>query len=101
MESLLGKLVLYLDHKVLKHLHSQDKLSSRHVGWAAYVQQFSFVIKHKFGALNKVADVLSRNATLLTTMRTQVLGFNLFKDYLSTDPYFSSIVSDVTARASG
>jgi hypothetical protein len=78
LESVLGKLIFYLDHKVLKHLHSQDKLSSRHVGWAAYVQQFSFVIKHKFGALNKVADVLGRKATLLTTMRIQVLGFDLF-----------------------
>jgi hypothetical protein len=66
---------------VLKHLHSQDKLSSRHVGWAVYVQQFSFVIKHKFGALNKVADAVSRKATLLTTMRTQVLGFDLFERF--------------------
>jgi hypothetical protein len=89
------KLILYSDHKVLKHLHSLDKLSSRHVGWAAYVQQFSFVIKHKFGAVNKVTDTLSRKATLLTTMRTQILGFHLFKNSLSIDPYFGSIVSDM------
>jgi hypothetical protein len=89
------KLILYSDHEVLKHLHSLDKLSSRHVGWAAYVQHFSFVIKHKLGAVNKGADALSRKATLLTTMRTQILGFHLFKNSLSIDPYFGSIVSDM------
>lgn len=40
-----NEFVLYADHEALKHLNSQDKLSSRHTGWAAYVQQFSFVIK--------------------------------------------------------
>ena len=32
--------ILYSDHEALKHLNSQDKLSSRHAKWAAYVQQF-------------------------------------------------------------
>jgi hypothetical protein len=51
--------ILYSDHEALKHLNSQDKLSSRHTKWAAYVQQFSFTIKHKTEALNRVADALS------------------------------------------
>ncbi|XP_050255227.1 uncharacterized protein LOC126701144 [Quercus robur] len=51
--------VLYSDHDALKHINSQDKLSSRHAVWAAYIQQFSFVIKHESGALNRVADALS------------------------------------------
>jgi hypothetical protein len=52
--------ILYSDHKALKHLHNQDKLSSRHDKWAAFVQQFSFTIKHKSKGLNKVPDTLSR-----------------------------------------
>lgn len=82
-----SEFILHLDHEALKHLQSQDKLSSRHAGWAAYIQQFSFVIKHKSGVLNKVADALSWKETLLTTMRTKVLEFDLFEDSLSTEPF--------------
>ena len=53
------KFVLYSDHDALKHINSQDKLSSQHVVWAAYIQQISFVIKHKSGALNRVVDAFS------------------------------------------
>ena len=52
--------VLYFDHDAWKHINSQDKLSSRHAVLVAYIQKISFVIKHKSGALNRVADALSR-----------------------------------------
>jgi hypothetical protein len=32
-----NEFILYSNHEVLKHLHSQDKLSSRHASWAAYI----------------------------------------------------------------
>ncbi|XP_038719817.1 uncharacterized protein LOC120012463 [Tripterygium wilfordii] len=83
----------------LKHLNSQDKLSSRHAWWAAYIQQFSFVLKHKSGHLNKVEDALSRRITLVTTLRTSVLGFELLKDLLPTDPYFGTILRELSTRS--
>jgi hypothetical protein len=86
---------------VLKHLNSQDKLSTRHAKWAAFVQQFSFTIKHKLGALNKVAGPLSRKTSLLTTMKLKVIGFELLKDSLSIDPFFGPILEDVSTRAQG
>jgi hypothetical protein len=92
-----NEFILHSDHEALKHLQSQDKLLSINTTWVAYIQQFSFVIKHKFGTLNKVAGTFSRKTTLLTTMRTTLLGFDLFKDSLYIDPYFGPIVSDVTA----
>jgi hypothetical protein len=92
---------LYSDHEALKHLNSQDKLSARHAKWAAFVQQFSFTIKHKSGALNKVADVLSQKTSLLTTMKFEVIGFELLKHSLSTDPFFGPILEDVSTRAQG
>ena len=52
--------VLYIDHDALKHLHSQDKVSVRHASWIAYLQQFTFVVKHKAWVTNKVADAFSR-----------------------------------------
>jgi hypothetical protein len=63
--------ILYLDHKALKHLNSQDKLLSRHAKWATFVQQFSFTIKHKSRALNRVDNTLSRKTSLLTTMNVE------------------------------
>ena len=29
--------ILYTDHDVLKHLHSQDKVSTRHASWIVYL----------------------------------------------------------------
>jgi hypothetical protein len=87
--------MLYLDHETLKHHNNQDKLSAQHAKWAAYVQQFSFTIKHKVGALNRVADALSRKSLLLVIMQNEVLGFEFLKDLLLTDPFFGPIVGDV------
>lgn len=41
-----NEFILYSDHEALKHLNSQDKNSSRHARWVAYMQQFCFAIKH-------------------------------------------------------
>jgi hypothetical protein len=90
--------MFYLDHEALKHKNSQDKLSSRHAGLVAYVQQFSFLIKHKYGVLNKVANVISWKTLLLKTMKTKVLGFYFLKDALSINLFFSHVVSDVIAE---
>jgi len=88
--------VLYSDHEALKHLNSQDKLSHRHAKWAAYIQQFTFVIKHKAGTLNRVADALSRRSSLLTCMRTEVLGFDSFRELLAVDPFFSHVLDVIS-----
>jgi len=64
---------------------SKDKISSRHASWAAYLQQFNFVIKHKAGTQNRVADALSRRKNLLVDMRVKVLGFNSFQKLYASD----------------
>ncbi|XP_078444228.1 uncharacterized protein LOC144713508 [Wolffia australiana] len=52
--------VLFSDHGALRHLHDQKKVSDRHARWIAYLQDFTFVIRHKKGKDNVVADALSR-----------------------------------------
>ena len=77
--------VLYSDHEASKYLSTQHKLSARHAKWAEFLQVFQFVLKHKFGQLNTVADALSRRHVLLNTMQSMVIGFwiikTLYEDY--------------------
>ncbi|KAH9723702.1 Endonuclease [Citrus sinensis] len=89
--------VLYTDHAALKYLNSQDKLSHRHATWTAFLQQFTFVVKHTSGESNRVADALSRRTSLLTQMHNQVLGFDTFRELYASDPYFAPILEDVVA----
>ena len=44
--------LLYTDHKALQYLGSQHKLNQRHMKWVEYLQNFTFVIKHKSGVNN-------------------------------------------------
>lgn len=66
--------IIFTDHDALKHLDSQSKISSWHASWIAYLQQFTFVIRHQSGKTNKVADALSQRHTLLATFHTNVPG---------------------------
>ena len=70
--------ILYTDHDALKHLHSQNKVLARHASWIAYLQQFTFVVKHNTGVTNRVADALSRQTNLLIAMQLEVSGFDSF-----------------------
>ena len=67
--------ILYTDHDALKHLYSQDKVSVRRASWTAYLEQFTFLAKHKAGVTNRVADALSQQNNLLTAMQLEVSGF--------------------------
>jgi hypothetical protein len=62
-----------------------------------YVQLFSFTIKHKVGALNKVADTLSQKSTFLVMMQNEVLGFEFIKELLKTNSFFGPIVEDINS----
>ena len=89
--------VLFTYHDALKQLDSQVKVSARHASWIAYLQQFTFTIRHKSRKLNRVADALSRCHTLLTTLHASVPGFSCFSELYESDPFFASILLDVQA----
>ncbi|GJR88336.1 RNA-directed DNA polymerase [Tanacetum coccineum] len=54
---------------------------------------FSFVIQHKAGSNNQVADALSRRHSLITTMQIRVQGFDSFHGLYYDDPDFREIWS--------
>ncbi|GKA52977.1 RNA-directed DNA polymerase [Tanacetum coccineum] len=55
-----NEFVLFSDHEALKCINGQHKLKPRHAKWVEFIQAFSFVIRHKAGSNNQVADALSR-----------------------------------------
>ena len=84
--------VLFSDHEALTYLYLQQKLSDRHARWVEYLQDYTFIIRHKKGKDNVIADALSRQVHLLTLVRVQVTGFESLKDSYSACPNFGPIV---------
>ena len=74
-----SKFVLYSDHEALKYVNSQKKLNHRHGKWVSFLQEYTFVIKHKSGAENKAVDSLSRVIYIISSMAIQVVGFDFLK----------------------
>ena len=76
----------------MKHINSKPGINQMHAWWVAYIQRFHFTLKHKSGVINKVADVLSRQASLLTTLRTKVVEFDCLKELYKNDEDFGDIL---------
>ncbi|KAK9951472.1 hypothetical protein M0R45_006913 [Rubus argutus] len=85
--------VLFSDHEALRYLSSQKKLNPRHAKWVEFLQQYTFVLKHKSGVENKAADALSRKNSLLHTMSVEVIGFDNLKEEYMSCPDFGSLYS--------
>lgn len=60
--------ILYSDHKALKHINGQHKLNPRHAPWVEELQEYNYVLRHKAGVQNRVADALSRRTLLLNSL---------------------------------
>ena len=86
--------VIHGDHESLKYLKSHNKLNKRHAKWVEFIEQFPYVIKHKQGKINVVADALSRRYTLLNVLDVQYLGFDHIKELYSDDLDFSLIYQE-------
>ena len=51
--------VIHSDHESLKYLRSQHNLNCRHAKWVEFIESFPYIIKHKKGKDNVIADALS------------------------------------------
>ena len=83
--------VLYSDHEALKYLNSQKRLNARHSKWVEFLQDYTFVLKHKARVENKVPDALSQRVMILITMSAEVSGFERLREEYDSCPDFEKI----------
>ncbi|GJV92282.1 RNA-directed DNA polymerase [Tanacetum coccineum] len=86
-----AEFILYFDHQALKFIQGQAKLKPRHAKWVETLQEFSFVIRHKAGSANSVADALSHRPALLSSTSFQVSGFTPFAHLYQDDHDFKEL----------
>ena len=76
----LKEFVIHSDYQSLQYFKFFKHINKMHARWATYFEQFTFINKHKSGVHNKVADALSRRASLLISLRSKIVEFKCLKE---------------------
>jgi hypothetical protein len=84
--------VIHCNHESLKHISSQEKLNHRHAKWVEFIEYFPYVIKHKKGKENIIAEALSRRYALLTKLDYKFFGLETIKDQYVHDANFKDVL---------
>jgi hypothetical protein len=82
--------VIHSHHESLKYIRirSQGRLNRRHAKWVEFIESFSYVVKHKKGKENIIADALSSRYTLLNQLDYKFFGLETIKDqYIHVGTY--------------
>ncbi|XP_078444229.1 uncharacterized protein LOC144713509 [Wolffia australiana] len=82
-----------------REFYALKKVSDRNARWIAYLQDYTFVIRHKKGKDNVVVDALSRRPLVHNMVKTQVLGFEKIRDDYVECPDFSKVYSSFMDKA--
>ena len=85
--------MLYSVHEKLRYLNSQKRLNARHSKWVEFLQDYTFVLKHKACVENKVANALSRRVMILIIMSAEVIGFERLREEYDSCPDFGKFMS--------
>ena len=86
--------VIHSDHESLKHIRSQAKLNRRHAKWVEFIESFPYVIKHKKGKDNIIADALSCRYTLLSQLDLKIFGLETIKEQYVHDAEFKDVLQN-------
>jgi hypothetical protein len=77
--------VIHSDHESLKYLKGQANLNKRHAKWIDFIESFPYIIIHKKGKDNMIADALSRRYTMLSQLSHKIFGLETIKGLYATD----------------
>jgi len=83
--------IVYSDHQSLKHFRNQKHVDRMLARWATYLERFNYLIVHKSGTTNRVADALSCRACLLTSFESKLPGMNQIKELFKDDEDFGHV----------
>jgi hypothetical protein len=72
----------------LKHIRGQEKLNKCHAKWVEFIETFPYIIKHKKGKENVIADALCRRYTMLSQLDHNFFGLESIKEMYATDVDF-------------
>jgi hypothetical protein len=81
--------VIHSDHESLKHIRGQEKLNKRHAKWVEFIETFPYIIKHRKGKENVIADALSRRYTMLSQLDHTFFGLESINELYATDIDFN------------
>ncbi|KAK1594300.1 hypothetical protein QYE76_017694 [Lolium multiflorum] len=81
--------IIHSDHEALKYLKAQSTLHRHLAKWVEFIEYFPYIIKHKKGKDNIVADALSRKTMLLTHLDVKIPGLEVLCDLYATDHDFA------------
>jgi hypothetical protein len=85
--------IIHSDHEALKHIHTQTNLNCRHANWVEFIESFLYIIKHKNGKENVIADALSCRYTMLSQLEFKIFGLQTVKDQYVNDADFNDILT--------
>jgi hypothetical protein len=77
--------VIHFDHESLKHIRGQAKLNKRHAKWVEFIETFPYIIKHKKGKENIIADALSICYSMLSQLDHKIFGLESIKELYAMD----------------
>ena len=84
--------IIHSDHEALKHIRTQTNLNRRHAKWVEFIESFPYIIKHKNGKENVIADALSRRYMMLSQLDFKIFGLQALKDQYVNDADFHDIM---------
>jgi hypothetical protein len=84
--------VIHSDHESLKYIRSQNNLNRRHAKWVEFIESFPYIIKHKKGKDNVIADALSRRYTMLSQLDCRLFGLESIKAQYALDADFKDVL---------